>query len=1581
MGEDDLVNEHPESVVVNMAIMSTLNTQLWPRQRRKEKVGRTEVWKSLEQMRSAILGTLRIDKLDAWIRQAGLADDIERLRREVERVEVAVSAVRGRAAANEPLARSLARLKDLLYEADEVVDDLDYCRLQQQVQGVAWGDPGRMHEAERVDERSRGGDANILGTSGGKKWSKAWCDFDITEENNGKPVKAKFKHCQNAVKCGSDRGTSILNNHVKSEGCKNPRGTDQPPNSSCICDATANAAPVVIGDLFSRKRRRDEELAQTTAANINLWHKADCFNRIQEITQQLQDILEDVSGVLKMHGSASITSSNDVCPTTSSLNQQKVYGRDSEMSTIIKMITSDKHEGVSVLPIVGIGGVGKTTLTQLVYNDPTVKEQFERKWLWVSNSFDEVRLTREMLDFISQESHEGINDFAKLQEILKVHMEFQSERFLLILDDVWDTLDDYLWNKLLSPMLSTRVKGNVIIITTRNFSVAQRIGTLEPVNLGALANDDFWLLFKSRAFGDENYEEHQTLGIIGHQIAEKLMGNPLAAGSAGELLRKQLTVDHWSNPLAAGSAGELLRKQLTVDHWSTILKNECWKSLQLSRGIMSALKLSYDQLPYHLQQCCSYVSIFPYNHQFLGDELVRIWISQGFVNCNHSGFFQQVECKDESTRFRDEIFVMRVHNRVVREEPFQGRQTSYAMCGLMHDFGRVVSRNECAIIDDLWCNEILPTVQHLSIVTDSAYCKNQDGRIPRSYKFEENLRNTVTSVRRLRTLVLIGQYDSFFFQSFQDIFKKAHNLRLLQMSATASDFSSFVCTLVNPTHLRYLKAPTPGVALPQVLSKFYHLQVLDTGSYIDPMIPNGIHNLVSLRHIVVEGLSSSIPCIGKMTSLLELHDFRVQNTSSFEITQLQSMNELLQLGVSRLENVTTKDEADGAKLRDKIHLEKLRLSWKYNDHSGKAREVLEGLEPHPGLKHLRIFGYNGTTSPTWLASNFSVTSLQTLHLEDCGEWQILPSLEMLPFLTKLTLCNMQKVMEAMFPSLEELVLVEMPKLEKCSCSSLWDMNSSLRVLNIKMCSALKVFDLLDGGIKFESKQKSWLPGLRKLIIYDCPHLEVMHPLPPSTTCSEFFINRVSTLPRMEGSSGETLKIDGPSFLHAGWFYEMWTLDDRILAFHNLRGLKYLCIRYCRNLMSIPFEGFCQLVSLKSLEISNCGKHFSLDIPECAHEDVVVANCTALPSLENLRIYCCGITGKWLSLMLRHATALMVLSLWDCPQITQLSIEEGENSQSNLISTMQASSSGYSNDSLTSSAPDGLLHIPLNVLSSLKEMEIREFPYLTFCHSKEGLSGFTSLEKLTIWSCPELLSSSVRIDGNDGQVNGSCLLPQSLGHLEIADYSRAMLQPCFPRNLTCLKKLQIWSNKSLESLQLQSCTALEELHISGCPSLAALEGFQFLRHLSLFSTPNLPPFLEHVSRQGYELCPQLEKLVADNPCVLTTPFCKQLTSLQRLELRSCESEATRLTDEQAGALLLITSLEELQFWKCRYLVDLPAELHRLPSLKKLEIDNCHRMLWLPAPFAGRTEYNLPWRLQHGSGYSMQVASNKKAKGQN
>jgi len=82
-----------------------------------------------------ILEVLFAGKMEAWIRQVGLTDDTGRLKSEIERAEAVVAAVKGRAAENRPLARSLGRLKELLYDADDMVDELDYYRLQHQVQG------------------------------------------------------------------------------------------------------------------------------------------------------------------------------------------------------------------------------------------------------------------------------------------------------------------------------------------------------------------------------------------------------------------------------------------------------------------------------------------------------------------------------------------------------------------------------------------------------------------------------------------------------------------------------------------------------------------------------------------------------------------------------------------------------------------------------------------------------------------------------------------------------------------------------------------------------------------------------------------------------------------------------------------------------------------------------------------------------------------------------------------------------------------------------------------------------------------------------------------------------------------------------------------------------------------------------------------------------------------------------------------------------------------------------------------------------------------------------------------------------
>ena len=82
-----------------------------------------------------ILANLLLDKLDAWLRHVGLADDIEKLKYAVEEVEALAASVKGMAAGSRLLALRLSRLKELLYEADDLVDELDYCRLHHEVQG------------------------------------------------------------------------------------------------------------------------------------------------------------------------------------------------------------------------------------------------------------------------------------------------------------------------------------------------------------------------------------------------------------------------------------------------------------------------------------------------------------------------------------------------------------------------------------------------------------------------------------------------------------------------------------------------------------------------------------------------------------------------------------------------------------------------------------------------------------------------------------------------------------------------------------------------------------------------------------------------------------------------------------------------------------------------------------------------------------------------------------------------------------------------------------------------------------------------------------------------------------------------------------------------------------------------------------------------------------------------------------------------------------------------------------------------------------------------------------------------------
>ncbi|KAE8779875.1 putative disease resistance protein RGA3 [Hordeum vulgare] len=932
-----------------------------------------------------ILPTL--GKLDGWIRQAGLGSEVEGLRDEVEQVDGVVCAVNARSEMrNRSLARSLAALKELLYAAADVVDELDCYSLQHQLHAQG----GSLH----------------------------W---------------------------------------------RHPNEIDGPTSSS-IDGTTRNAS---ADGSSRRKRRRGEDSTDVTAANTGPWNKDQVSERIQDITGQLRDMRGNVRHVLKMLGPGSRAGPNRCQSTTtsgprrgtSSLVQRKVYGRAEEKSYIIELIKERKSDaGLTVLPIVGIAGVGKTTLAQLVYNHQDLKSQFDLWiWIWVSSSFDETRVTREMLDFVPLGAHEGKCRFPKLPEVLMDRV--KSKRVLLILDDIWDDISDCQWNNLLAPFKPSNAKGSVVLVTTRIPSVAKKRGTTGPINLDGLKNADFWLMFKACAFGDENYEEQVSLGELGRQIAKRLQGNPLAAETAGTLLREHLTIDHWSN----------------------ILKDEDWKSLQLSGGIMSALKLCFDQLPYNLQQCFSYCSVFPYGYLFLAEELVRMWISQGFVMCNHSSMILE-----EARYYLCDLVNLGFFEKVERKELPSGRtQTYYAMCGLMHDLSRVVSKTECAAMDGLQYNEVLPTIHHLSILRDG-----QTGNIPGSEKFEEKIQSIFTSVAKLRTLVLIGQYESSF---SEEVFQNAYNLRVLQISATSADFHSFRYSFVNLIHLRYLK--------------------------LDGHVEQG----------------------GSLQ--LHLHD-------------------------------------DSA-----------------------------------------------------VQENATLPALQKVRIGNCGEKQAILSLEKLPFLTTLKLTNMRGVREVLVPSLEELVLVNMPELERCSCTSVAGLVSSLRVLEIRKCEALKVFDLFEKAHNSETRlQLHSCTSLEDLRIEDCRGIiaiEGLHlvKLRHLNVCKNSIFHGISGEGYHLGSQLDLFIISDLSLLTTSICKGLTCLQSLIIQFLNCearrltddqervlllhKSLQELLFEGCGYLVHLP-AGLHSLPALKKLTIKSCSS--ILRIPK---EEVP-------PSLEELVIEDCSV---------------------------------------------------------------------------------------------------------------------------------------------------------------------------------------------------------------------------------------------------------------------------------------------------------------------------------------------------------------------
>ena len=95
---------------------------------------------------------------------------------------------------------------------------------------------------------------------------------------------------------------------------------------------------------------------------------AEMLARIRSITARLDKIIKEKDGLSLVEGSARLSKQIiERLATTSLVNEAQIYGREKDKKAVIEMMMKAGATDAkpSVIPIVGIGGVGKTTLTHI----------------------------------------------------------------------------------------------------------------------------------------------------------------------------------------------------------------------------------------------------------------------------------------------------------------------------------------------------------------------------------------------------------------------------------------------------------------------------------------------------------------------------------------------------------------------------------------------------------------------------------------------------------------------------------------------------------------------------------------------------------------------------------------------------------------------------------------------------------------------------------------------------------------------------------------------------------------------------------------------------------------------------------------------------------------------------------------------------------------------------------------------------------------------------------------------------------------------------------------------------------------
>ncbi|PRQ20778.1 putative P-loop containing nucleoside triphosphate hydrolase, leucine-rich repeat domain, L [Rosa chinensis] len=633
------------------------------------------------------------------------------------------------------------------------------------------------------------------------------------------------------------------------------------------------------------KREAEKQETQGSDVEVRFSFRSNCFcvARLNEVTRRykigsaIKDLNEELTQIYidknkysfqpTMHAAAvNVEQPNPQSLTSSFVDISTIFGRQDEKERLVSELLREGRPGL-VIPIVGMGGLGKTTVAQFVFNDARVQAHFDiRAWICVSDPFDVIKIAKEILELVSRKSQNNSNVLQKLLEDIQEHI--KDKKILLVLDDVW-TEDQTKWESLRLPVLmETGSKGSRILVTTRKQEVAQMMrATSDMITLGKLSHLDSLKLFSSIAFLDrEQDKSNKGFGDIAEKIVRK--GDGL--------------------PLVLKTLGSLLLHKLTIREWEEVLNSEIWNVKVVQEEVFRPLLLSYYDLAMEVKSCLLYCATYPKDFEFGKEILIEQWMSQGYLNVG--------ENEEEATKGR-EVFTklaMRCFFQDFRQDALTKEIIGCKLHDTVHDVVQYLNQNECHTVEATGTHGIETSsanhrVCHLTLMSAP------EGPIP-------SMISKLANSKILRTL---ATFDSRITAIDSDLISQLKRLRTLNLSR--NNIHHLPEEIGDLIYLRYLDLSRNGNLrrLPDNVCNLYNLQTLRLAYCFSlEKLPDNMGKLINLKHLHVQacGRLQCLPKgIGSIRNLRTVDGrpsvYCSEDAEAFKFGDLRMMNQLRRLDI------------------------------------------------------------------------------------------------------------------------------------------------------------------------------------------------------------------------------------------------------------------------------------------------------------------------------------------------------------------------------------------------------------------------------------------------------------------------------------------------------------------------------------------------------------------------------------------------------------------------------------------------------------------------------------------------------------